>query len=89
MVISSEFCMGQYRDDGHRENAPRFIFRCLMLKSEPIAIPKNERMRKYLELRKVFEAKNRNNLMHMILLYQFLVLHIPMMGQYKSLASEP
>ena len=87
MVISSEFCMGQYRDDDHRENTPRFIFR--MLKSEPIAIPKNERMQKYLELHKVFEAKNRNNLMHMILLYQFLVLHIPMMGQYKSLASEP
>ena len=25
MVNWSEFCMGQYRDDDHRENAPRFI----------------------------------------------------------------
>ena len=25
MVISSKFCMGQYRDDGHREDATHFI----------------------------------------------------------------
>ena len=24
MVIRSEFCMGQYRDDEHRENAPYY-----------------------------------------------------------------
>ena len=32
MVISSDFCMGQYRDDDQREDAPHFIFQKLQRK---------------------------------------------------------
>ena len=31
MVIRSEFCMGQYRDDDHRENAPYYYYKGVKL----------------------------------------------------------
>ena len=34
MIISSEFRMGQYRDDDHREDAPHFILGFLKVNYE-------------------------------------------------------
>ena len=50
MVIWSEFPMGQYRDDKHRENAPHFILSKIFLDGSEITITIDQKVRLMVEV---------------------------------------